>query len=250
MSDAMNVESAKVSGQGFTWVERDGVPLLQYRPWTEHGITHGFTSAVDQERLTSLAKSLGVVILQCTQVHGANCHLITDVEKHTAEQVHADALLTLDTQGGVQAAVAVRTADCVPVLIRCGPVIAAVHAGWRGIAAAIVPKAIRMAQKHAPGCRPELLIGPCADETLYEVGEEVITQIGPAAVYTPHKTDRYLLNLAQTVAAQVEQGHGANICVAQCPVRTMSNPHFASHRCGTTERGSNISFIAGRFSHH
>ena len=78
-------------------------------------------------------------------------------------------------------AVTVRTADCVPVLIH-DPVhraVAAVHAGWRGAVADIVPKTIAaLAQRF--GSRASSLrmaVGPSAGPCCYEVDEPVLKKL-------------------------------------------------------------------------
>ena len=67
----------------------------------------------------------------------------------------------------------VLTADCLPVLIcdRAGHQIAAVHAGWRGLAAGILEAAV----KNFSADNRELLIwlGPAIGPKAYEVGEDV-----------------------------------------------------------------------------
>ena len=73
--------------------------------------------------------------------------------------------------------VGIRTADCIPVLIvdACRRAVAAVHAGWRGSAEAIVAKAVR-AMSERFGNRPADLmaaIGPGICRSCYEVGAEV-----------------------------------------------------------------------------
>ena len=73
---------------------------------------------------------------------------------------------------------AVKTADCVPILIgdpKTGA-FAAVHAGWRGTAASIVLHAVERTRSEF-GTRAEDLrvaIGPAAQVCCYEVGSEVI----------------------------------------------------------------------------
>jgi YfiH family protein len=75
---------------------------------------------------------------------------------------------------------AIRTADCVPVLIACTEtgVVCAVHAGWRGIVAGVVPQAIG-AMRAAHGARPGGMvaaIGPCIGRDVYEVGPDVAAE--------------------------------------------------------------------------
>ena len=78
--------------------------------------------------------------------------------------------------------VAVKTADCIPVLLvdERSRAVAAVHAGWRGTAARIASGAVAsMAERF--GTRPEDLhaaIGPGIGKCCYEVGPEVAVQFG------------------------------------------------------------------------
>jgi YfiH family protein len=68
---------------------------------------------------------------------------------------------------------AVQTADCLPLLIcsEDGIEIAAVHAGWRGLAAGVIEAAL--ARFAAPLDRLRVWLGPAIAAESYEVGEEV-----------------------------------------------------------------------------
>ena len=81
-----------------------------------------------------LARDVGYVaggLFEVSQVHGAHVRVVeASDEVRRVREEQADALVA--PPGGV--AVAVRTADCVPVLVadpKTGAV-AAIHAGWRG----------------------------------------------------------------------------------------------------------------------
>ena len=72
---------------------------------------------------------------------------------------------------------AVRVADCVPILL-WDPIgiVGAVHAGWRGTARDIVGAALSLARREL-GLRPErcwAAIGPCIGVAAFEVGDEVV----------------------------------------------------------------------------
>lgn len=78
-------------------------------------------------------------------------------------------------------ALSVITADCVPVLL-AAPArsrIAAVHAGWRGIAAGVVERAVETLD--VPPDEIEAWIGPAIGVCCYEVGEEVAERVAEAA---------------------------------------------------------------------
>jgi len=93
-----------------------------------------------------------------------------------------DALVS--TQTGL--ALAVVTADCVPILLAShepGGPIAAVHAGWRGIAAGIVAATLARMEDtwQAPAPALTAWIGPAIGPCCYEVGEEVAERVARAA---------------------------------------------------------------------
>lgn len=99
------------------------------------------------------------------QVHGTACLNLDD----EASEGPADAALS--RQGRV---CAVMTADCLPVLIaaRDGSVVAAVHAGWRGLQAGVIERAIDELAV-APD-QLQVWLGPMIGPAAFEVGPEVI----------------------------------------------------------------------------
>jgi YfiH family protein len=109
------------------------------------------------------------------QVHGTDA-LIVDRPLTAADRFEGgwDALIT--DQPGVT--VAVRTADCVPVLLydRRRRAVAAIHAGWRGAVAGILSKTVEvMASRFAIQASDlRVSIGPSAGPCCYEVDEAVL----------------------------------------------------------------------------
>jgi len=116
--------------------------------------------------------------LSVNQVHGTNA-LVVDRPLTGADRFDGgwDALVT--DQPDVT--VAVRTADCVPVLVydRRRRAVAAIHAGWRGAVAGIVPKTIEMMLARFDVHKTDLRIGigPSAGPCCYEVDEPVLTPL-------------------------------------------------------------------------
>jgi YfiH family protein len=114
-------------------------------------------------------------LLSVKQVHGTEA-LIVDRPLTRADRFEGgwDALIT--NQPGVT--VVVRTADCVPVLVydRRRKAVAAIHAGWRGALAGIVPKTIQaMVSRFAiQVCDLRMSIGPSAGPCCYEVDQAVL----------------------------------------------------------------------------
>ena len=100
------------------------------------------------------------------------------------QQIHSARVLTVSSPGcagegdalvtdRAGLALEVVTADCVPVLLAGRGRVAAVHAGWRGLAQEVVAAAVRRFAS-----LPEIaFIGPAISGAVYEVGEEVAAQI-------------------------------------------------------------------------
>lgn len=153
---------------------------VQARLTTRNG---GFSSApwdsfnlalhVDDDELTVQRNRLQLVeylpgvdrIQWLNQVHGKCVVEASDID----QAPEADAVWT--REAGV--ACAVLTADCLPVLIcdRAATVVAAVHAGWRGLASRVIATTLASLDVD-PG---ELLayLGPAICGNCFEVGPEV-----------------------------------------------------------------------------
>jgi polyphenol oxidase len=113
-------------------------------------------------------------LTSCWQVHSADVRVVLDRGDARHDTEHCDALTTI----APNILLAVKTADCVPVLLgdaRTGAV-AAVHAGWRGTLASIVARTLeRMNETYGTTAADvRAAIGPAAGACCYEVGGEVI----------------------------------------------------------------------------
>jgi YfiH family protein len=99
------------------------------------------------------------------QVHGAGVVRVRTAGEHTG--VEADAAVT--SVPGV--AIAVQTADCVPIALVADGAVAVVHAGWRGLAAGVLEAAAsELAVAGTGPVRAE--IGPCIRARCYEFGKD------------------------------------------------------------------------------
>ena len=67
----------------------------------------------------------------------------------------------------------VLTADCVPVVLGAGGAVAALHAGWRGLAAGVLEEGVRALHDVGGVGDAVAVVGPCAGACCYEVGDEV-----------------------------------------------------------------------------
>lgn len=170
-----------------------------------------------------------------------------------ARQVHSDRVLTaregLSGEGDALVsrstglALAVASADCVPVLLGGVEEIAAIHAGWRGIAAGVVEKTVARLRE-----APETLtawIGPAIGACCYEVGYEVVARVAAASspeVVIPGPRGRPHLNLPGAVKRQLQVLGVTDVrlllrCTA-CDARTLW-----SFRRDGEKTGSNLAFI-------
>jgi len=110
-------------------------------------------------------------VLLVRQVHESTVVIASADRARPWPRPDADAIISNDAS----AAIAVRVADCVPILLaeETGRVVAAIHAGWRGTSKRVAIAAVTAMQARF-GVRPERLIaaiGPCIGPCCYEVGE-------------------------------------------------------------------------------
>jgi YfiH family protein len=113
--------------------------------------------------------------LRVHQVHGKEVLEVRSGEGFDTA-CKGDALVSGDSRR----AISVRTADCVPILLSSGDgcVVAAVHAGWRGIVAGVIPATLKRMMA-ATGERISTFraaIGPCIGMEAFEVGAEVLAE--------------------------------------------------------------------------
>ena len=123
-----------------------------------------------------VAASLGFSpnqMISLRQVHSATSVSVdANSNTRTNERVEADAMVT----STANIALAILTADCVPVLFAAPSIglVAAAHAGWRGAVDGILESTIAMMVKQ--GAKPqqiEAVIGPAIQQANYQVGSDL-----------------------------------------------------------------------------
>ena len=127
------------------------------------------------ENRRRLARAAGAPVFTAAQVHGVAIARVRagDVPEEVARR-QADGLCT----DRADVALAVFVADCIPAVVvdpRTGA-FAAVHAGWRGTLAGVLPAAVRALGEHF-GARPadlRVALGPAIGPCCFEVGPEVV----------------------------------------------------------------------------
>ncbi|HQR03212.1 MAG: peptidoglycan editing factor PgeF [Proteobacteria bacterium] len=121
--------------------------------------------AANRRHLHQLLPELPAEPLWLRQVHGNHC-------------VHAEAI-TADTQADAcvtrhpAQVCAILSADCLPILLcdETGTVVAAAHAGWRGLAAGVIESTVAAMER--PGANLMAWLGPAIGPAAFEVGEDV-----------------------------------------------------------------------------
>jgi len=189
-------------------------------------------------RLAGLGDRLPVAI---RQVHGDELlHIPAGAAGESGEPPPAaDGVVALRQDASGQIA-AVRTADCVPVLLadhEAGAV-AAIHAGWRGTASGIVRKGVERLEKlgFEPG-RLLAAIGPAIGPCCYVVGEDVAEAVSRA---TPSPSETFLgqrdggeptLDLSEALSRQLRAAGLDPASISRAPWCTSCRADlFFSHR--------------------
>ncbi|MET8979793.1 peptidoglycan editing factor PgeF [Streptomyces sp. NPDC004539] len=227
-----------VRGAHFAFTDRwGGVSAAPYEELNLGGAVGDDPAAVLANRELA-AKSLGfdpAEVVWMNQVHGADVEIVTAPwgERPVPE---TDAIVT--ARRGL--ALAVLTADCVPVLLAdpVAGVVAAAHAGRPGMIAGVVPAAVRaMAELGAEPARITARTGPAVCGRCYEVPSPMRAEVAalePAA-YAETSWGTPAVDVAAGVHAQLER---LGVCDrAQSPVCTLeSHDHFSYRRDRTTGR--------------
>ncbi|MFM8980715.1 MAG: peptidoglycan editing factor PgeF [Planctomycetia bacterium] len=163
--------------------------------------------------------------------------------KPASEPGEADGLFT-DVPGVL---LGVLGADCPGVLLvdPTRRALAVVHAGWRGVAAGIVPAAVaRLRERY--GCDPQHLwvaVGPGIGQDAFEVGPEVAEALerslaGAAAALRRGRGDRWHADLGAVIAGQAVAAGVRAGQVSQAPHCTHRDGSlFFSHRRDGTRAG-------------
>jgi len=169
-SPVIETGSGRIEGDGPS--RRLLLPALEAVPELAHAFT---VSGSDPAAVIAAMASHPLPLFSLRQVHGAVVVAIDETRPAlpVSPAPPGDALVT--ARRG--AALSVHVADCVPILL-ADPVaglVAAVHAGWRGTVAGILPATLRMFR--ARGGRTtnvRMAMGPSIGSCCFEVGEEVV----------------------------------------------------------------------------
>jgi hypothetical protein len=176
------------------------------------------------------------------QQHGARVVAAAGADKRPADGCHAS------LPGQV---CAVLVADCVPLLLAdaAGTQVAAVHAGWRGIAAGVIDAGI--AAMRAPAGRLLAWIGPCIGPANYEVRTDMRDAClgadpGATACFDPAAPGRWRADLPALVRRRL-RAHGVTAVYSAGLCTHARGDLFYSHRRdGRTGRMAALIWINDR----
>jgi YfiH family protein len=175
------------------------------------------------------------------QVHE---NTVVEIE-HGCADIRADASCT--RQSGVVCVV--MTADCLPILLcdRVGAQVAAVHAGWRGLACGVISATVaRMA------CSPAQILawlGPGIGAAAFEVGDEVRQtfvgqDMGHAVCFAASPRGRWMADLYGLARRQLQAAGVGDISGGSHCTYTERDLFFSYRRDGITGRMGSFIWLA------
>lgn len=191
-------------------------------------------------------------LLRLRQVHSDKVVVVEDFADpfHDAPETEGDALVTAETSW----ALAVLTADCVPILLHdpARKAAAAVHAGWRGTLAGVGAKTVAVMRRRF-GCEAaniRALIGPAAGGARYEVDAPVAGPLreayGGAAescLRPSGRPERWLLDLKKLNALLLAEAGLRDVAVSEaCTIASVDR--WYSFRVEGARTGRNIAAVA------
>ncbi|MFP3901165.1 MAG: polyphenol oxidase family protein [Acidimicrobiia bacterium] len=160
------------------------------------------------------------------QVHGADVVVVDAPGARAGER--ADAAVTA-LPG---AALAVQTADCAPIaLVGASGAVGAVHAGWRGLHAGVIERAVAALDGLAAGPL-RAIVGPCIHPECYEFGERELGRLSArygSGVRGRTADGHPALDLPATVGAALA-GAGVDQVGGPGPCTACGEPELHSHR--------------------
>lgn len=238
----------------FSWRKKGSFSYLVFPPWEASGLCHGFVgnsanfstamlSEFEEQFKTTFEVS---TLLLPKQTHGIDIIELCNTRDNGAygrSALEGDGLFAkIDSRASSKVALGIRTADCLPILIKSTSHFALVHAGWRGLASGIIENAITAFKSLDAMRKLQMLIGPAACGKCYEVGEDVISALGSRAVYTKITSQKSLVSLVGT-AKHIIEGLAPEALIVSSDTCTICSNKFHSFRRDRERMGSNLAFM-------
>ena len=178
-------------------------------------------------------------------------------------QVHGTAVADADTaQGSPEAdaacarrpgtVCAVLTADCLPLLLcdESGSVVAAVHAGWRGLCSGVIERTLSVMDRP-----PQALLaylGPAIGSQVYEVGPEVREafvaaipggEAEVATAFAPGRPGKFYADLYALARMRLRRGGVARVYGGEYCTYSERERFYSYRRDGVTGRMASLIWI-------
>lgn len=191
-----------MGGTDWRLEEVDGVRLLRCAAVDSiPGVAHAFSTRVafgrsdfdlasitsdsgnSEPRSAAFLRAAGLGAAQPAMLRQVHGNIIVGAEARAVSPPGADGVFRAARHGASTPVPVVRTADCVAGLLvdRDATAVAAIHAGWRGIASGIGTNAVaRFATEGVKSGDLVVALGPAILGCCYEVGEYVVAALGAA----------------------------------------------------------------------
>jgi len=221
---------------------RGGVSTGPYESLNLGRLTADDGANVDEnrERLAALVGRPRERFMYGRQVHGATVRRATEPPGPARPAVEEDGQATALPD----AAALVFVADCLPVMLVAPGAVAALHGGWRGLAAGIVAEGVAALREVGGRGAVIAAIGPGARGCCYEVSEEVQAAFAgaPGARVGERNLDLPAIARHRLAEAGVETVHDTGLCTI-CGGEEL----FFSHRRdgGLTGRQAGVAWRDG-----
>ncbi len=175
------------------------------------------------------------------QVHGSR---VVNYEESSTRPIEADAVISTE----VGQVCAILTADCLPVLLcnKSGRQVAAVHAGWRGLAAGVLEAAVTAMD----GYPEELLawLGPAIGPQVYTVGQDVVDRFRAVSEENSsafvRRGERWLADLYQLARLALSRVGVSQVSGGQYCTYSEPEKFFSYRRDGVTGRMASVIWLA------
>jgi YfiH family protein len=208
----------------------------------------GFRTGDDQDRVRAnrerAAAALEIPpVTTARQVHGVNVFRVgprragRGFDEPVEGLPAADVLVTR----GSRIPLGVLVADCLPVILATDDLLVVVHAGWRGLAAGIIDRAVALFPEPAEltaALGPA--IGPCHYEVGQDVAEAVAAGSGGGGARRRRRKGRVFLDLPGTAEATLRARGVRDIDRAEVCTACREDRFYSHRRDGTTGRQAAI----------
>ncbi len=189
-----------------------------------------FSESLNRGRFETRTKKPEMTMIHATQVHGV------DLVSPETLPCEADGIFVSWEQ--FEQPLAIKTADCMPIVIEGQKGVVFLHAGWRGLANGI------LARPEIEMIAPQrVFIGPCIHECCFEVSPDFKNNF-PGSPNFSEREDKLFFNLPEEARLKLREKY-PSLLVQHAPVCTCCNPAYHSYRRNkTTERNWNL-YIKG-----